>query len=41
VALIGFFAIGGALGVTVGGAGLGVGAIGLWGATSGNTPRWF
>jgi len=40
-AVIGFLAIGGAIGATVGGAGLGAGAIGLWGAISGNTPRLF
>jgi hypothetical protein len=36
-ALIGFFMIGGAIGATVGGAGV----MGLWGAISGQTPRLF
>jgi hypothetical protein len=40
-ALIGFFMIGGAIGATVGGAGIGAGVMGLRGAISGQTPRLF
>jgi hypothetical protein len=41
LALVGFIAIGGAIGYVLGGCGLGLGAVGLRGALTGETPRLF